>query len=120
LQVIGGWALLAWFAAALGMTVGGLAEKADVVARFWPPLSYILMAVSGVAFTVNALPPAAQEVILWVPMINAVEYLREGWFGSVMQAHYDIGYLATVNVVLSMIGFSLVRQIGTGNATGEE
>ena len=120
LQVIGGWALLAWLAAALGMTVGGLAEKADVVARFWPPLSYILMAVSGVAFTVNALPPAAQEVILWVPMINAVEYLREGWFGSVMHAHYDIGYLATVNVVLSMVGFSLVRQIGTGNATGEE
>lgn len=121
LQVLGGWLLLAWFAAALAMTVGGLAEKAEVVGRFWPPLSYLLMAVSGVAFTVNALPPAARDVILWVPMINAVEYLREGWFGSVMRAHYDLGYLSTVNVVLSLIGFSLVRQIGTtGVSTGEE
>lgn len=121
LQVLGGWMLLAWFAAGLGMTVGGLAEKADVVGRFWPPLSYLLMAVSGVAFTVNALPPAAREVILWVPMINAVEYIREGWFGSVMHAHYDLGYLASVNVLLSVLGLSLVRQIGTGSASaGEE
>ena len=120
LQVIGGWALLAWFAAALAMTVGGLAEKAEVVGRLWSPMSYLLMAFSGVAFTVNALPPAVREIVLWVPMINAVEYLREGWFGSVMHAHYDIGYLATVNVVLSLAGFSLVRQIGTGSATGEE
>jgi len=121
LQVIGGWFLLCWFSAAVGMTIGGLSEKIEVVARLWPPLSYILMAVSGVAFTVNALPPAAQEVILWIPMINALEYIREGWFGSAMHAHYDLGYLTVVNVVLSLIGFSLVRQVGTtGGNAGEE
>ena len=120
LQVIGGWSLLAWFAAALAMTIGGLADKAEVVGRFWPPFSYLLMAVSGVAFTVNALPPGAREFILWVPIIHAVEYLREGWFGSVMHAHYDIGYLTTVNIALSMIGFSLVRQIGSGAASVSE
>jgi len=121
LQVMGGWFLLCWFSAAVGMTIGGLSEKIEVVARLWPPLSYILMAVSGVAFTVNALPPAAQEVILWIPMINALEYIREGWFGSAMHAHYDLGYLTVVNVVLSLIGFSLVRQVGTtGGNAGEE
>jgi ABC-2 type transport system permease protein/capsular polysaccharide transport system permease protein len=121
MQVMGGWFLLCWFAAALGMTIGGLAEKIEVVGRLWPPLSYILMAVSGVAFTVNALPPAAQDVILWIPMINALEYIREGWFGSAMHAHYDLGYLTIVNVVLSLIGFSLVRQVGTtGGNAGEE
>lgn len=120
LQVIGGWLLLGWFAAALAMVIGGLADKAEVLGRLWPPFSYLLMAVSGVAFTANALPPAAREIILWVPMINAVEYLREGWFGSVMHAHYDIGYLASVNAILSIIGLSLVRQIGSDGASASE
>jgi ABC-type polysaccharide/polyol phosphate export permease len=119
LQVLGGWFLLAWFAAGLAMTVGGLSEKAEVVGRLWSPLSYILMAMSGVAFTVDALPPSVHDVILWVPMINAVEYIREGWFGSVMHAHYDIGYLVIVNTVVSVVGFSLIRQIGSMTASEE-
>jgi ABC-type polysaccharide/polyol phosphate export permease len=111
LQVVQGWMLLAWFAAGLGLTIGGLSEKAEVVGRFWHPVSYILMTMSGVAFIVDALPPAAREHALWIPMINAVEYLREGWFGSAMRAHYDLPYLIGVNVALTLAGLSLVRQI---------
>jgi ABC-2 type transport system permease protein/capsular polysaccharide transport system permease protein len=112
LQVVGGWLLLAWFAAALGLTIGGLAEKAEVIGRFWHPVSYILMTVSGVAYIADALPPGMRAVALKVPMLNAVEYMREGWFGSVMQAHYDLGYLVSFNTVLTLAGLSLVRQIG--------
>ena len=112
LQFVAGWLLLAWFAAGLALTVGGLAEKAEVVGRFWSPLSYVLMAVSGVAYIVDALPPGRREVALWVPMVNAVEYMREGWFGSLMHAHYDLAYLAIFNVGLTLVGLTLVRQIG--------
>lgn len=112
LQTIGGWLLLCWLSLGLGMTIGGLNEKAEVVGRTWHPLSYILMAVSGVAFTVDALPPRAQELMLWNPIINSVEFLREGWFGSVMHAHYDIPYVIAWNVVLTLVGLSLVRQVG--------
>lgn len=111
LQVVVGWALLSWFSAALGLTLGGLAEKAEVVGRFWHPLSYVLMTLSGVAFIVDALPPAAQQTALWVPMLNALEYIREGWFGSSMRAHYDLPYLIIFNLVLTIAGLSLVRQI---------
>ena len=112
LQVTGGWLLLAWFAAGLGLTIGGLSEKADVIGRFWHPFSYILMTVSGVAYIVDALPPQMREIALWVPMVNAVEYMREGWFGSAMRAHYDLAYLAAFNVGLTLVGLTLVRQIG--------
>ena len=113
LQLLGGWLLLSWFGMALGMTIGGLSEKADVVGRFWHPFSYILMALSGVAFTADALPPAVRDVMLWNPILNAVEYIREGWFGSVMRAHYDIPYVFMCNIVLTLIGLILVRQVGT-------
>ena len=112
MQVLIGWLLLAWFSAGLGFTIGGLSEKFDVVGRLWPPMSYILMIGSGIAFTVDTLPPAAREIVLWIPMANAVEYIREGWFGSLMRAHYDLPYLIACNVVFSLLGLSLVRQVG--------
>lgn len=113
LQVLGGWLLLGWFGAGLGLTVGGLSEKFELVGKFWPPLSYLMMPLSGVAFIVDALPPKLQEIVLWLPMLNALEFLREGWFGSMMHAHYDIPYVIICNLCLTFSGFSMVRQIGT-------
>jgi ABC-type polysaccharide/polyol phosphate export permease len=67
---------------------------------------------SGAAFLVDALPPSAQNIVLYLPMLHAVEFIREGYFGSVMQAHYDLSYLLAANMLLSLTGLSLVRQIG--------
>jgi ABC-2 type transport system permease protein/capsular polysaccharide transport system permease protein len=112
LQVLAGWLLLAWFGAGLGLTVAGFSEKFDIVAKLWPPFSYMLFPLSGVAFMVDALPPAMQRIVLWLPMLNALEYLREGWFGSAIHAHYDIPYVMVCNLVLTFAGLSLVRQAG--------
>ena len=111
LQVLSGWFLLAWFAAGLGLTIGGISEKAEVIGRLWNPFSYLLMVNSGVFFLVEFFPPPIREALLWVPMLNAVEYIREGWFGSVFTAYYDLDYLILWNVALSVIGLSLVRQL---------
>lgn len=118
LQVIGGWLLLAWFAAGLGLTVGGLSEKFDVVKKLWGPMTYVLLPFAGTAYIVDALPPAMQRIVVWLPMLNALEYMREGWFGSMMHAHYDVPYVVTINLVLTFIGLSMVRQVGTD--TSEE
>ena len=111
LQVLGGWMLLAWFGAALGITIGALSERVAVIRNLWPPLSYLLMPFSGVAFIADALPPKIRDVMLWLPMLNALEYLREGWFGTMMHAHYDIPYVIVFNMVLTFVGLSLVRQV---------
>jgi ABC-type polysaccharide/polyol phosphate export permease len=110
LQVLGGWLLLGWFGAGLALTVAGLSEKFEIVAKLWPPLSYFLMPLSGVAYIADALPQKAREIALYLPMFNALEYLREGWFGSLMNAHYDVGYVAAINAVLTFAGLSLARQ----------
>jgi ABC-type polysaccharide/polyol phosphate export permease len=112
MEVIAGWALLCWLSMGLAMTLGGLSEKADFVKRVWHPFSYLLMVVSGVAFTVDALPTGLQHAALWVPMVNAVEMIRDGWFGSDFHAHFDIPFVVACNVALTLVGVSLVRQIG--------
>jgi ABC-2 type transport system permease protein/capsular polysaccharide transport system permease protein len=118
LQVFWGWLLLAWFGIGLGWTIGGLAEKWPPVGNVWGPFSYILIIFSGVMFLADALPPHVREVALWLPMLNALEFLREGWFGSLFRAHYDISYVVVFNLVLTFVGLSLIRQVGTD--MGEE
>lgn len=118
LQVIGGWLLLAWFGVGLGLVLGGLSEKSEVVGKLWPPFSYLLMPLSGVAFIADALPPKLQQIVLWLPMLNALEFLREGWFGSAMHAHYDIPYVVIFNLIMMFVGLSLIRQVGIN--TGDE
>ncbi len=45
-------------------------------------------------------------------MLNMLEYLREGWFGSLFRAHYDIPYVIVWNTFLTFVGLSLARQAG--------
>ena len=66
---------------------------------------------SGAAFLVDSLPQRAQELILYLPMVHGVEYLREGWFGSRLNAHYDMTYMAAVNAALTVVGLALVRKV---------
>lgn len=114
-QVLGGWLLLCWFAAGLGLILGGLSEKFDVVAKLWPPMIYGLLPFSGAAFIADALPERAREIVLYLPMLNCVEIIREGWFGTKMTAYYDVGYVMVFNVLLTFAGLALVRQVGKGS-----
>lgn len=113
LQLLLGWLLLAWFGVALGWTLGGLSEKTNLVEIVWGPLSFVLMICSGVFFLAASLPPYVREILLWLPMLSALEYLREGWFGSMFTAYYDISYVVICNLVLTFTGLNLVRQLDT-------
>jgi len=115
MQVLGGWLLLSWFGCGLGLTLGGLAEKFDIVAKLWPPMTYILLPLSGTAFIADALPEGAREIMLYLPMLNCVEIIREGWFGSKMVAHYYVNYVVVFNLVLTFAGLALIRQAGKGS-----
>lgn len=111
LQVIGGWLMLAWFGFGLALFLGALSERYETVDKLWHPAAYILFPLSGAAFLVDALPPPAREYILYLPMVHGVEYLREGYFGSQMRAHYDMAYLAVTNTVLTLLGLAQTRNV---------
>jgi ABC-2 type transport system permease protein/capsular polysaccharide transport system permease protein len=112
LQVVAGWLLLGWFGAGLALTIGSLSERFQIVENLWRPSIYILMPLSGIAFVIDALPQSWQQYAMWIPMLNALEFMRDGWFGSTFHAHYDVGYVMTFNLCLMFVGLSLVRQVG--------
>lgn len=112
LKVAGGWLLLAWFGAALAMLLGAMSHLSELVEKLWHPASYLLFPLSGAAFLVDALPLAAQEIVLFIPTVHGVEMVREGWFGSAARAHYDLFYLVGFNLVLSVAALMMVRHVG--------
>ncbi|MCX6072943.1 MAG: ABC transporter permease [Campylobacterales bacterium] len=111
LKVIFGWAMLAWFGAGLALFLGALSERSEVIEKLWHPISYLLFPLSGAAFMVEWLPQQAQNVVLYLPMVHGVEILREGFFGSAVHAHYDMGYMAVCNLCLTLFGFAMERDI---------
>jgi ABC-2 type transport system permease protein/capsular polysaccharide transport system permease protein len=111
LKVMCAWLLIAAFGASLAMLLGALSHQSELVDKLWHPASYLLFPLSGSAFMVAILPPAAQEVVLYIPVVHGVEMLREGWFGERARAVYDLSYLIPFIAVLAFFAMLKVRQV---------
>jgi len=112
LQVIGGWLMIAWFGVSLAMFLGALAQESELVDKLWHPAAYLLFPLSGAAFLVDALPTDAQHYLLYLPMVHGTEYIREGYFGSRIHAHYDLVYMAAFNTLLLLLALAKIRKVG--------
>lgn len=111
LKVVGGWLSIAWFGTALAILIGALSHESELVDKLWHPFSYLLFPLSGAGFMVDALPPQAQDIVLYIPIVHGVEFVREGYFGSQARAHYDLGYLLSFCLVLSLFALLQVRKV---------
>lgn len=111
LKVIFAWILLAWFGSSLAILMGALSERSEIIEKLWHPASYLLFPLSGAAYMVDALPKAAQDFVLILPMVHGVELLREGYFGSTFHAHYNVQYMTIICIVLTILGLAKTREI---------
>jgi ABC-2 type transport system permease protein/capsular polysaccharide transport system permease protein len=111
LTVVQGWLMIAWFGASLAILLGSLAERSEIIERLWHPAAYLLFPLSGAGFMVDALPPEAQRFMLYVPMVNGVELVREGYFGNQIRVHYDLPYMVAFCVTLSLLALSQVAVV---------
>ncbi len=112
LEVLFGWIMLAWFGMGLAILIGAASSFSEVVVRLWHPITYLLFPLSGAAFMVDWLPPNLQKVVLLLPMVHGVEILREGYFGGIVPAHHDAGYMAVCCLVISLAGLYLANEAG--------
>jgi capsular polysaccharide transport system permease protein len=110
LEVMGGWVMLAWFGASLALLIGAGTAFSEVVDRLWHPAAYLLFPLSGAAFMVDWMPPNLRGFVLLLPMVHGTEIIREGWFGNVITAHYDLAYMAACCLVLTLAGLYVQRQ----------
>jgi capsular polysaccharide transport system permease protein len=112
LRILEGWFLLIGYAVGLGMVIGSMSERSETIDRVWHTITYLTFPLSGAAFMVDWLPQKLQRLAMYVPMVNGVEMLREGYFGPPLIFHYHWAYFATVDIVLVLIGLFMVRETG--------
>jgi len=110
-KILLAWFMLGWFGAGLGLLIGSLSVRTEIVEKIWHPLVYLLFPLSGTGFMVDWLPIQAQKLVLLLPMVHGVELLREGYFGSMVHAHYDLAYMSISCLVLTLLGMAQERVV---------
>lgn len=114
LTAVIGWLYLMWFVFGVGMIAAYLGTVSELFDRIWHIALYITMPFTGALSMIAWLPPEAQHILLFSPMVNAVEMLREGYFGAGAKSVYSIQYMLEVNTAVTLLGLLLVRKIRRG------
>ena len=111
LLMLCGWFFLAWFSVCLGVILGCLSEYSDIVERLWHPMSYFMLSVSGAFFMADWLPTFLHPFAPYVPMLNASEMIRSGYFGDKVITHYDMQIGAFICSVMTLISLALIVKV---------
>jgi ABC-2 type transport system permease protein len=96
------------------LSIGFVIASAVPTARFAQPVGalvfYPMIALSGLFFAVDTLPPMFQLVARLLPLSYAVSLLRGIWMGDAWSSHLvDLGALAIVFAVCSAISARVFR-----------
>lgn len=97
------------FGGALGLVFCAVGVIFPTIDRIRGPLMRPLFWVSGLFFTVDAMPTRIRELMLWNPILHCVEMVRSGWFTSIQSQHVSPTYVLVWILALAFIGLTLER-----------
>lgn len=109
--MISGWALYAFFCLSLCFVIAPLSEMSEILEKFIPVITYIMIPVSGLPYMVSWLTPTAREFLLLSPFVNGMEMMRKGIWGDDITAYYNIWNPIGCSIVLTLIGLTLCRRV---------
>lgn len=109
--VIGGWLLYALFVLSMCFIVAPLSEMSEVLEKLLPVTIYISIPFSGTFNMVSWLTPEVREIMLWSPMVNAVEMMRYGLFGNAVRPYYNLTVPLMSSMICMVIGLALCRHV---------
>lgn len=87
-----GWAYYALFTLAVCLVIAPISEMNEVLEKFIPVTTYLMVPLSGAFFILSALQPNVAKYLLYSPPVHAMEMMRFGIFGPSIAPHYDFIY----------------------------
>jgi capsular polysaccharide transport system permease protein len=103
---------LAWgLGVGLGLVFSALGVISSAVDRTRGALLRPFFWASGIFFTANELPGGAREVLLYNPVLHAVELVRGGWFDDYTLRYADPLYVVKWIFALVLLGLVLERVV---------
>lgn len=104
-----GWFYYALFTLAVTLVIAPLSEMSEVLEKFIPVTTYIMIPFSGTFYLVSSLYPAAAEVALYSPPVHGMEMMRYGVFGPSIDPQYDFIYPLLFCLPCMALGLLLCR-----------
>jgi capsular polysaccharide transport system permease protein len=104
-----GYLLVIAFSFAFVMIMAALAEFSDAIERTSHIILYLMLPVSGVFIPAYTVPEKFREILLYFPLVDAVEYFHAGYFGYRMETYYDIPYTVFAILVMTLFAYSLTN-----------
>ena len=106
-----GWIMMGLIGAAVGMLLAALTEISHTSERFVQPFQYLAIPVSGAFFMVDWMPPWAQQLLMYNPLVHPYEVFRAGYFGETVVTHYWLPYFFAWVFVLFVFGIWSVDRV---------
>lgn len=110
-MMIAGWLIYCLFSFSLCLVIAPLSEMSEVLEKFLPVTTYIMIPLSGTFSMVSWLTPEFRHAMLWSPFVNGVEMMRGGIWGHQVTVYYEVWYPIAASMVLSLIGLTLIRYV---------
>jgi capsular polysaccharide transport system permease protein len=110
-MVLSGWFLYCFFCFSLSLVISPLSEMSEVLEKFVPVTTYIMIPFSGCFTLVSWLTPGARQYLLWSPFVNSMELMRGGIWGDEITAYYNPWNPLICSLLFTMLGLILCRRV---------
>ena len=108
---IAGWTLYALFCFSICIVIAPLSEMPEVMEKFIPVTTYVMIPFSGAFTMASWLTPGMRQYLLFSPFVNGMEMMRKGLWGDQVTAYYDIWNPLICSSILIIIGLILCRRV---------
>lgn len=109
LKILLGLLLSFGLGASLGLLLCGLSVYSPTVERLLGPMLRPLFWASGLFYAPASLKEPARSLLLYNPIVHAIELVRDGWFPEYPEANTSISYPLMWIAVCLLLGLGLER-----------
>ncbi len=109
LTMVLGYCLVIWFSFAFVLIMAALSELSETIERISHIIIYLMLPVSGVFVPLYAIPGHFRSLLLWFPLVDAVEYFHAGYYGPRMPTYYHLGYTIFAVLCMTLLGYALTN-----------
>lgn len=109
--LIAGWMIYFLVTASICLIIAPLSEMSEVLEKFLPVTTYLMIPFSGTFTMASFLTPNLREALLWSPFVHCMEMMRKGLWGDEIVAYYDVTYPIVFCMILLPFGLTLCRRV---------
>ena len=104
-----GYLLIFGFSFAFILILSALAELSETIERVSHIITYLMLPFTGVFLPVFLVPPQYRDILLAMPLVDAVEYFHKGYYGAAMPTYYHLEYTIFMIFFLILFGYLLTN-----------